>query len=95
MRSMAGRGRGWAADVAHRCRERLHRTFYIPQHVVVPEAQHAIAARLKIGGSRRVARQTRSFVVLTAVEFDDETRCVTGEIREVRADRCLTAEVGA
>jgi hypothetical protein len=33
--------------------------------------------------------------VLTAVEFDDETRCVTGEIREVRIDRCLTAEVGA
>ena len=43
----------------------------------------------------RIARQSRSFVVLPAVKLDDEARGVAGEIREVRSDRRLTAEVRA
>jgi len=88
---MAGRGRGWGARVPHCCGDRLHHTFDIAEHIVVPEPQHAVAARLKIGGSFRIAR----FIVLAAVEFNDEARGMAGEVCIVRADRCLTAEVGA
>src|SRR5436309_16006387 len=54
MRSMAGRGGGGGA-AAHGSGDRLHHALDIPQHIVVPEAQHAIAARLEIGGSLGIA----------------------------------------
>jgi hypothetical protein len=92
---MAGRGRGWGADVTHCSGNDLHHTLDIPQHVVVPEPEHAIAAGFEVCGSPRVTCKSGRFIVLAAIKLDDETRRVTGEVSEVWADRRLTAEVGA
>ena len=81
------------AGVAHRGGNCLHHALDIAQHVIVPEPQHTIAARSS-SAVRRVARESRGFIVLSAIEFDDKTRGVTGEVREVWTNRCLTAEMG-
>jgi hypothetical protein len=54
------------------------------QHVVIPEAQDAIALRFKKPGPRSVRLQ--SFRVLPAIHFDNQLRAVTGEIDDVGTD---------
>jgi len=62
----------------------------VGKHVVVPEAQHAVAERFNHFGSRCV-----SFApMLTSIQLDSEARIATGEICDVRADRDLTDEFG-
>jgi len=91
---MAGRGGGGGA-AAHGSGDRLHHALDIPQHIVVPEAQHAIAARLEIGGSLGIAHEACGFIMLAAVHFNDQAHGMTGEISEVGSDGCLTTEVRA
>jgi hypothetical protein len=60
----------------------------IVKHVVVPESQNAIALIVEVGRSDEVGCAVG---VLTAVNLDHDSMGVTGEVREVRPDRCLPA----
>jgi hypothetical protein len=92
MRSMAGRGRGWG-EFAHGSSDDFHHSLDIAEHVIIPEAKHAIAARLEIGSAFGIPRNARVFVVLSAVEFDDKPRRMAGKVCEVRPDSCLAAKM--
>src|SRR6266568_1196761 len=94
MRSMAGRGRGWGAP-AHDGGDRLHHALDIAQHVIVPETQHAIATRFKIGSTSRIARHPHRFVALSTVDLDHKSGGVAGEVSKIRTDGRLTAKVRA
>jgi hypothetical protein len=62
----------------------------IVHHFVIPEAQYAIAAALKLFGARSVRRV---FVrVLSAVELDRELFSRTGEIDDARTEGMLVAK---
>ena len=71
--------------------DRLKHAFGIRQHVVVPEADHAIAERLDGRGSPFVAR----IIMLTAIKLDRKMCVAAGKIDDVRADRELCDEFGA
>ena len=79
----------------HCRRDRLHYAVDVAEHVVVPEAQHPIAARFKVRRSSGVASQAGRFGVLPAVYLDDQARSVTGKVREVGTDGRLSAKMGA
>ena len=53
-------------------RDHLHHTFDITEHIVVPEAKHAIAALFQIRLFACIARDAACFVVLAAVEFNHQ-----------------------
>jgi hypothetical protein len=61
----------------------------VAKHLVIPEAKDAIALFLDHLRTYLVDR----FNVLTAVDFDDQFRAMTGEIRDEVPDRNLPAEV--
>src|SRR5437879_6364971 len=69
----------------------LEHPIHVLQHVVVPDAQHEIAARFEdcraLGISFRIRR------VLTAIKLDDETSIRTAEIREEPVDGHLALEL--
>jgi hypothetical protein len=94
MQSMAGRGRGWGA-AAQGSRDCLHHTLDIGEHIVVPEPQHAIVARVQVRGSLRIRCDATRLIVLSTIEFDHQTRAMAGEVREVWTNRCLPAKVRA
>jgi hypothetical protein len=59
-------------------------TVDISQHIVVPEAQHSIAARFDLARPARVGYSL--LIVLTAVELDREPRFATDEVDDERTD---------
>ncbi len=63
----------------------------IRENVVVPETDHTQAALGEEGGAFLV----RFVAVLPTIGFDDKTRISAQEIDDVRAERCLTAELVA
>ena len=73
--------------------DHLQHPIDIGEDIIVPEAKDTIALRLEIGGSLGVTSRDGVGCVLSAVEFDDDTFRVAGEIREVRTDRRLTTPV--
>ncbi len=62
------------------------------QHLVIPEAKHAVAARVEKRGARFVLLS--SLEMLRTVQPDDEAPFGRAEISEVGTDRKLTAEFG-
>jgi hypothetical protein len=68
---MAGRGRGWEAVADSGC-DHVHDALDIAEHVVVPETQHAIAARFQISASSHIGGDASRFVVLSAIDLDHE-----------------------
>ncbi|MBB4047541.1 hypothetical protein GGR45_001052 [Sphingomonas zeae] len=67
--------------------------FQIAQDVVVPEADDAPALRFEVAGSGFVIGS--AFVMLSAINLDDQLFRPGGEIRDVRADRDLPVEADA
>jgi hypothetical protein len=64
-------------------------TFQIPQHVIVPESQHLEV----ILGEPAVAYGIPFGVgMLSAIDFDNQSRCKAEKIRNVGPDGNLTAE---
>jgi hypothetical protein len=61
----------------------------IPQHVGIPESQHAIAFRRQPSIALNIAL---GFRVLTPVDLDDQASFVTSEIRNEGADWRLPPE---
>ena len=61
------------------------------KHLIVPESKHAIAARREINCADFIL--ARSIRMLAAIYLDDNTTLDRAEIREVRTNRKLTAEL--
>jgi hypothetical protein len=72
---------------------RFHHAVDVLQHIIVPEAQDAIALRSKIDGSLCISGNVLRLIVLRSIDFDDEASFVAGEVSEVRTDGGLPAEV--
>jgi hypothetical protein len=62
----------------------------IVHHIIVPEPDHSIAAPRYFAGPRRVCLLLNR--VLSAVEFDRQFSCGTGEIDDRDTDRMLATE---
>jgi hypothetical protein len=60
---------------------------------VIPKPQHTIAMRLKICGAIAVARGLPFVIVLATIHFNDQPLRVTCEVREIRPDGRLPAEM--
>jgi hypothetical protein len=64
-------------------------TLGVAKHLVVPEPQHGVA----LGAQGGVALAIDGVgMVLTAIDFDDQTRLGAEEIDDIRPDRRLAAE---
>src|SRR5438105_481360 len=59
----------------------------------VPDPKYQIATRYEIGVTLCVVPQMSRIVMLRAVELDDKSRAMTGEIRAIRTNRHLPPEV--
>jgi hypothetical protein len=66
---------------------------HVIQHIIVPKAENTIALRIEIVGPYRVADSLLVLGVLSTIHLNDKPQLVTGEIREIGSDRCLTTEV--
>jgi hypothetical protein len=74
----------------HRCINDRENAGYVFQNVVVPEPQHTITIRFEISCTRLVRRTAG---MLTAIDLDDNSYLMTGEVGEVRTNRRLTPKV--
>jgi len=63
--------------------------------LAVAEAQYVEAVRAQRGTALGIGGHGIGLVVLTAIELDDQPGFDAGEVREVRADRVLAAELAA
>jgi hypothetical protein len=84
-----------SCGIVQRFHNRAHDPFDIGQHLVIPESEHAIPAVLQILCSLHVTFHTIGFTMLAAIELDDNACMMTGEVREVGADRSLAAKMRA
>jgi len=62
----------------------------ISQHLVIPQSQNTITARLEPHGSSDIRRDVAC--MLTAVDLDDEPFCQTDEIDDIPSDRRLPSK---
>jgi hypothetical protein len=65
------------------------------QRLAIREAQHLIAAAIHFLRPNAVGYQGFRLEVLAAIQFDNEHRFNTSEVREVRTDRTLATELVA
>jgi hypothetical protein len=78
---------------AHRRQDRFHDTVDVPQHVIVPEPQNAVALRLKIRRPLCIPGNVLGLIVLRSINFDDEAPFMTGEVSEEGTDSGLPPKV--
>jgi hypothetical protein len=65
------------------------------QRFTVSETQHLVAEAIQFLGSDAISRNGPRLEMLAAVEFDNQHRLNTNEVRKVRTDRPLAAELVA
>ena len=95
-RSVAGRGRGWGAlghSFIQRCLDGGQHAVDVAEHIIVPESQHAIAARIEELGSRRVGDHLIIVPMLAAVDLDNEPQIMARKVYIVRPNCCLTTKM--
>ncbi len=66
-------------------------TVDISKHIVVPEPQHAITACFDLACAARIS--STLLVVLTAIEFDHQSRFAADEVDDEGADQGLPAKM--
>jgi hypothetical protein len=62
-------------------------------HIVIPETENAKAGAFERAVAISIARLMTVEIVLTAVDFDDETMLETDEVHDESFSRSLPAEV--
>jgi len=67
--------------------DRLNNSVRVAKHVIVPKAKHEVAPPFQISCAPRILFATNC--MLTAIDFDDEPRCLTAKIDDVAANRHL------
>jgi hypothetical protein len=73
--------------------DRFDHPLRIPQHVVVPKAQDAIAVTVELGRSGVIATNPLIRPMLVAIDLDDQTQPVMHEVREIGPNRRLPPEM--
>ena len=73
----------------------FHHAVDIIQHLQIPETQCAIALPRKEAVAPKIVGALRGFVMLSAVEFDDQVRTMLHEIQNVVFEWGLSPEVKA
>src|SRR5262245_27526532 len=88
-------GRGWGAlfVLMHRRQNRFGHAVDVHQHIIVPEAQDAIAPCSKISGSLFIFGNVVGITMSRSVDLDNETPFMTGEVSEERSDSGLPPEM--
>jgi hypothetical protein len=71
----------------------IHHKPYVLVHFVIPEADRPIAALCEPGRTARIMLRGRFFEMLRPVELSDESPREADEVDDVRAERCLSAEL--
>jgi hypothetical protein len=84
---------GWG--ITQRVVDQRQDAFHVPIHFVVPETQHSEAVGGKLTVTSGIAPSMGIVIVLTAINFDDETVPETDEIHDMASARGLAAEVEA
>jgi hypothetical protein len=77
----------------HRRQDRFHHAVNILQHIIVPETQDTIALRSEISGSLFISGNVLRLIMLRAIDLDDETPFMTGEVSKVGTDGGLPPEM--
>jgi hypothetical protein len=75
--------------------DRLEHALPVCYHIVIAEPQHEVALRSEVCIALCVALDALGFVVLSAINLDDESCRMTHEIDNERANRCLTPKARA
>ena len=70
-------------------------TIDVAQHIAIPEPEHTITVRVQIFGPQVVSRGVVRIIVLTAVDFDDQSLLMTGKVSEERPDGSLSSKMRA
>lgn len=86
---------GWGAVEAEGGADGGVYAVQIGYHIIVPETQHLIALCFEPCGAALIGCDAFGFIMLAAIDFDDEFEGVADEVGNVRAYRCLTSEVEA
>jgi hypothetical protein len=69
----------------------FHNTFDIRQHLVIPESDNPITFRIEPRRSSRIG--DLPFIVLAAINLNDQLRTSTAKIRDIRTDRNLFSKM--
>jgi len=88
-------GGSWVFSADENARNDRHDALYVRKDIVVPEPEHAIAARLQKFASSCIGDHPPARGVALAVNLDDESVCVTAKVHKIASDRSLTTEMAA
>jgi hypothetical protein len=70
-----------------------HHAVDLDEHLVIPEPQYAVSARLQISCSLCIRRDLAIFAMSASINLDDEPMLMTCEVGEVSSDRGLATKV--
>jgi hypothetical protein len=73
--------------------DRIHDSFGVGHHIIVPEPYHAVAFRIQPARSSFVAATVIFVSMLRTIDLNDEARFQAREVRHIRSDRDLSSEV--
>jgi hypothetical protein len=76
----------------HSLSDRAQDAFQILQHIMVGEAKDDVATRLKPFISARIPQLTRLEIMRCTVDFDNQSRGMTGKISNIGSHRNLSTE---
>jgi len=88
-------GEGWGGGAQDGSGDRLQHALPVCHDFVIVEPQYPIAFRSEECITLRVALHVLVFVVLSAINLNDEPRCVTHKVDNEWTDRSLPAEAHA
>ena len=70
-----------------------HHSVHVLHDVTIREAQDMEAVMMKVSVAHRICRPVRGFLILDAIDFDDQSLTKAGKIDNEIIDRRLTAKV--
>lgn len=83
---------GLPEAIAHLLEDRLDNTFRVLKDILIPEPEHLVAIRFDCFGTRIISKRILIKSAPSTVHLDDELGLVTGEIRDVPAQRHLATK---
>jgi hypothetical protein len=71
----------------------MKHAFQIPEHIVIPEAQHTITVGFDLSRSRQIG--CALLIMLPSIEFNNEFRSPADKVHNERPDKSLPSEMRA
>ena len=88
-------GGSWICGINHSVLNDRHDALDVLEHIVVPEAKHAIAARIQKYGPSAIGDHSDTSGVSTAVNLDNQPARMTAKINKIATDRGLSSKMRA